>query len=308
MIITDAVLDALRTSLRKDFDTAYKAMREETFFRTVCFEASSTGRSNTYGWLGSFPQMREWVGDRVLKNLSEHSYQLVNQKWENSIQVSRDDIEDDNLGMYPGMAQALAEEAATHPDKLVGSLLPEGLTSLCYDGQNFFDTDHPVNAEHDGSGAVTTVSNVDIPGAGAGPAWYLLDNSRTLKPFIFQSRQSPVLESMTNANNSESVFMTDMFAYGARARHTVGYGFWQMAYMSQQPLTAENFRNARRAMRAFQGDGGRKLGIRPTHIVINGDLQSAAETLFMSRELNGSSNTLYDAVKIIDTDWLEEAA
>ena len=41
----------------------------------------------------------------------------------------------------------------------------------CYDGQNFFDTDHPVGEQ----GSQETVSNVQT---GAGPAWYLLDTTR----------------------------------------------------------------------------------------------------------------------------------
>lgn len=309
MIVTDTALNNLRTSLKKTFDDAYKDMREETFYRTVCFEAPSTGASNTYGWLGSFPQMREWIGDRVLRSLKEHSYEIRNKLWESTIDVLRTDIEDDNLGMYTGLTQGLGEEAAVHPDRLVGGLLPAGLTALCYDGQSFFDTDHPVYAEADGTGAVTTVSNVDIPGTNPGPAWYLLDNRRTLKPFIFQPRQRPQFDALTDPKSSDTVFMKDKFVYGARARHNVGYGFWQMAYMSRQPLTAANFVKARAAMRAFVGDGGRKLGIRPSHIVISGELQADAEALFKSTHLaNGQSNTLYKAVEIIDTDWLEEAA
>lgn len=309
MIITNAVLNALRTSLSKTFDDTYKTMREQTFYRQVCFEAPASGRSNTYGWLGSFPQMREWIGDRVVKDLKEHSYAITDKLWEDTISVQRVDIEDDNLGMYTGLTQGLAEEAAYHPDKLVGALLPGGLSTLCYDGQNFFDTDHPVYPNHDGTGVAATVSNVSIPGVNPGPAWYLLDCRKTLKPFIFQPRMRPQFDALTNPNASDTVFMKDLYVYGARARHNVGYGFWQMAYMSRQPLNEANFRAARAAMRAFNGDGGRELGIRPSHIVIDGSLQSAAEDLFMATHLaNGASNTLYKAVEIIDTDYLAAAA
>lgn len=36
----------------------------------------STSKSNTYGWLGQFPQLVEWVGPRVLKDMAAHGYGL----------------------------------------------------------------------------------------------------------------------------------------------------------------------------------------------------------------------------------------
>lgn len=304
-VATVSALDALRTSLKKVFDDTYPKMREESFYKRVCFEASSTSKSNTYGWLGAFPEMHEWIGERVVRNLKEHGYVINNKLWESTVTIPRADIEDDNLGMYTGIVQGIAEAAAFHPDRLVGKLLPDGRSTLCYDGQNFFDTDHPVYENHDGTGTVSTVSNfVD----GAEEAWYLLDTRRTFKPFIFQKRQEVQFDALTDSKKTDSVFMTDKFIYGTRARHSVGYGFWQMAYMSRQPLTADNFRAARAAMRAFKGDGGQPLGIRPSTIVIPGALQSKAEKIFLKSSLeNGSSNELYKAVEIIDTDWLEAA-
>lgn len=302
MIITHAALNALRTALKKSFDDTYKQMRAASFYTTVATVVPSTTASNTYGWLGSFPKMREWVGDRVLNNLKEHGYTISNKLWEDTIDVRRVDIEDDNLGMYTPLVQGLATEAATHPDQLIAALIQAGHSTLCYDGQFFFDTDHPVYPNHDGTGVAATVSNIQ---AGTEPAWYLLDCARPLKPFIFQERQKPQFDTHDNPNASETVFMKDKYLYGARARHNVGLGFWQMSYKSTAALTAANFKSARAAMRAFQGDGGRKLGIRPTHIMISGELQGAAEELFNASTIGGTSNTLYKAVQIIDTDWLQ---
>ena len=51
------------------------------------------------------------------------------------------------------------------PDELVFGLLKTGGSTLCYDGQFFFDTDHPVFPNVDGTGTAVLVSNV---AAGAG--------------------------------------------------------------------------------------------------------------------------------------------
>ena len=37
----------------------------------------STTKSNTYGWLGKFPSLRKWVGDRVIESMKAHGYQIA---------------------------------------------------------------------------------------------------------------------------------------------------------------------------------------------------------------------------------------
>ena len=46
-------------------------------------------------------------------------------------------------------------------------------------------------------------------------------------------------------------------------RCNVGFGFWQMAYGSKADLTMDNYVAARTAMMEFEGDGGKKLNIKP---------------------------------------------
>ncbi len=48
---------------------------------------------NSYGWLGQFPKIREWIGDRTIMNLAAHSYVVVNRKFESTISVDRTAIE-----------------------------------------------------------------------------------------------------------------------------------------------------------------------------------------------------------------------
>ena len=80
--------------------------------------------------------------------------------------VTRTAIEDDQLGIYTPLFEEMGYGAATHPDELVFGLLKNGHTTNCFDGQSFFDTDHPVYAEVDGTGAVSLVSNNLVPRSG----------------------------------------------------------------------------------------------------------------------------------------------
>lgn len=70
------------------------------------------------------------------------------------------------------------------------------------------------------------------PALGTSTSWYLFDTSKVLKPFIVQNREAPELTMITNPD-ADSVFDTDAFKYGVRARYGMGYGFWQLAYMGQ---------------------------------------------------------------------------
>lgn len=297
-IITPQLITALRTGYSKAFQDALAAT--QTDWQKVATRVPSSNTSNTYGWLNQFPKLREWVGDRVVKDMAAQGYTIVNKLYEATVGVKRTDIEDDNVGIYTPLFAEMGRAAAAHPDELVFGLLAAGESTLCYDGQNFFDTDHPVYQNVDGTGTVTTVSNLQ---AGTGPAWYLLDCSRALKPLIFQERTKPELEAMT-ASNDEGVFMRDEYRYGIRYRCNAGFGFWQLAFKSKAALDAANFNAAMAAMMAITADGGRPLGVKPTHLVVPPALRAAALALIEAQQINGSSNPNYKAVEVIVSPWV----
>jgi phage major head subunit gpT-like protein len=58
--------------------------------------------------------------------------------------VERNDIEDDNLGIYGPQAQEAGYSARQLPDEIDADLKNNAFANLCYDGQYFYDTDHPV--------------------------------------------------------------------------------------------------------------------------------------------------------------------
>lgn len=299
-IITPQLITALRTGYSKAFQDALS--QTPTDWQKVATRVPSSNTSNTYGWLGQFPKLREWIGDRVIKDMSAQGYQITNKLFEATVAVKRTDIEDDNVGIYTPLFAEMGRAAAAHPDELVFGLLAAGESSLCYDGQNFFDTDHPVYPNVDGTGTATTVSNF-VAGT-AGQPWYLLDCSRSLKPLIFQERSRPELESLTSTQD-EGVFMRDEYRFGVRYRCNAGVGFWQMAFKSTDTLDASSFNEAVAMMMSIKADGGRPLGIRPTHLVVPPALRAAALEIVEAQLINGgNSNPNYKAVKVIVSPWV----
>lgn len=300
-VIKSAVLQAIRTQLNADFKKGFEGAMPN--HEPITMTVPSSTASNTYGWLGAMPSVREWIGDRVINDVAEHGYAISNKDFELTIGVKRTDIEDDNLGIYSPLTQDLGASMAKHPGKMVYTLLAAGFATTCYDGQYFFDTDHPVNAKHDGSGADSTVANIQ-PGTGTNQPWFLIDGSRPLKPIIFQERKKPVFTAMTKLDD-ESVFMSNEFRFGSDMRGNVGFGLWQQAYASREELTEANFNACRTAMMSITKDGGEPLGIKPTQLVVGASNLVAAEKLILTKTLaNGEDNPLYKKVEIIHSDYL----
>jgi phage major head subunit gpT-like protein len=141
MIINQANL----SSLYRGFSAIFKEVFDNAavLYPRVATEVPSTSREEQYNWLGRVPKMREWLGERMIQNLSAYSYTIKNRDWEATVALDRNDVEDDAVGIYTPMVRALADASATHPDELVFDLLAGGFVNPCYDGRPFFDTAHP---------------------------------------------------------------------------------------------------------------------------------------------------------------------
>lgn len=296
MIINQGNLGRLYTGFKTSFSSGL-GMADPQWQRLATRVPSST-REEKYGWLGKLPGMREWVGDRVLNNIEMHDYAIKNKTWEDTIVVPREDIEDDQFGVYAPLFEEMGRSVAAHPNQLVFDLLKAGFSTACYDGQDFFDTDHPVL---DADGKPVSVANTD---GGTGDPWFLIDDARPLKPIIYQVRKDYDMTRM-DAPTDENVFMRREYRYGVDGRSNVGFGFWQFAWGSKQDLTKANYKKAREGLMGMKGDYGRPLGIRPKLIVVPPSLEgSALEILNAERDAAGATNVYKGTAEIIVAPWL----
>lgn len=292
MIVNQANLQAIYRGFKTIFNQALQTA--QPLYEQIATVVPSTTKAEDYKWLGSVPRMREWIGERVIANLSAFTYTIRNRDWEATVAVDRNDIEDDTIGIYTPLIQALGLSAAMHPDELVFELLAGGFTNLCYDGQYFFDEDHrdgdgpiqsnrgvaPLSATAYAAARAQMMSLKDEHGrplriiptllvvppqleqtgleilqaerlangatnvyrgsaklmvapelSGNETAWFLLDTTKPVKPFIFQSRKAPEFVAKDDPSD-EHVFMRKEFVYGVDCRDNAGYGLWQLAYGS----------------------------------------------------------------------------
>jgi phage major head subunit gpT-like protein len=180
---------------------------------------------------------------------------------------------------------------------MVFDLLKLGFSTPCYDGQYFFDTDHPVIGVN---GEATSVSNF---GGGSGTPWFLVDATKVLKPIIFQKRRDYQFVSMDSPND-EAVFSRKEFRYGVDARVNVGFGLWQLAYASKQALDVTTFGAAYAALMSIKGDNDKPLGIMPSLLVVPPTLRDAALTVVKAELINNTTNVQRGAVDVLVTPWL----
>ncbi len=296
MQLNSANLNALRIG----FNTAFMAGLggHESQYSQVATTINSSDLSERYGWMANSTGLRKWVGDRVIKSLAEYDYEIKNEVWEETIAVDKYHIEFDRLGTYSTRFQMMGQNAAEFPDELVFGLLNKGFASNCFDGQYFFDTDHPVL---DKNGDVATVSNM---AAGAETPWYLMSTNRSIKPLIYQTLKPWEMVSMDSPTDA-NVFNRKEYVYGTEGASNAGFGFWQTAFGSKMALDPTNYEAARLSMMGFKKDGGSPLGIVPNLLVVPPSLEGAARRI-VGNELVGGGNTneWYQTAEVLVVPWL----
>ena len=284
MDITPSNMNLIFTGLSTAFNVQLAST--ETHYGKVAMTVPSATASNEYPRMDDLPGIREWVGDRVIHDLSMQTYNIKNRKFEQTIGISRDQIEDDQMGLFGSVSAQLAQNAAQFPDELVFPLLKAGNTTKCYDDQYFFDTDHP---GWDENGDETSISNFT---AGAGAAWYLIDDTKVIKPMIFQKRKDFKLIKMDDEKD-DNVFNKDRFVYGVDGRCAAGFGLWQLAHMSKATLDAANYEAARIAMGTIRKRNGSTIAIRPAKLLVPPALESAARRIVQQERIDGGDTNIW---------------
>lgn len=154
MLINKSSISSVFIGLKTLFDKAFQDA--PTQWEQTAMHVPSTASQNDYAWISQFPRMRKWVGEKYFKVLAASKYSIVNDDFEVTVRVKRNDIEDDQLGIYANISQMAGFSARQLPDEIVAELKNNSFTEKCYDGQPFYDTDHPVVSSENGT---TSVSN-----------------------------------------------------------------------------------------------------------------------------------------------------
>ncbi len=132
------------------FTAGAKTIYDEAFaqasgvWEILATKVESSQRTEDYTWLSELPQMREFVDERAIKSLAAYGYSIRNRKFEATIGVEREVLEDEQYGQVKMRVRSMAEAASAHFDQLLFALIASGESALCYDGKPFYTTEHTV--------------------------------------------------------------------------------------------------------------------------------------------------------------------
>lgn len=139
----------------------YRSLEQDTgvaWVDSVSALFNSDQDSETYAWLGNAPAMREWVGGRNAKGFRENGLTIKNKHFEATQEISVKDMRRDKTGQVMARIRDLSARTNSHWASLLSTLVINAESTVCYDGQYFFDTDH---TEGD-SGTQSNDISVDI--------------------------------------------------------------------------------------------------------------------------------------------------
>jgi hypothetical protein len=95
-----------------------------------------------YKWLGVVPPMREWIGGRQARTLSEFGMVIPNKTYESTMLIPLDWLRRDKTGQIMTRVEELAMRAAGFDAVLVSNLIRGGGAAECYDKKSFFSSIH----------------------------------------------------------------------------------------------------------------------------------------------------------------------
>lgn len=134
----------LKTTYSALFNAAAKEASEgdDSLIKTLerlYREVKSTGAKNLYAWAETLTGFRKWVGERQFNKLKMKKYEVVNEPFEASFEITAQQIEDDEYGILNIPIQAAgASWAQTQGETILNAFLKN---PKAYDGKSLFATD-----------------------------------------------------------------------------------------------------------------------------------------------------------------------
>lgn len=160
-VITKELLSALNTNINVTWQNRYKEASNGDLWKKIAMPVNSKSTSEKYAWLGNVPGLREFKSERVPGTLSTFEYEITNKKFESTLDVDRDAIEDDQTGQIMMAVNSLATKAGKHYTQLTTAAFDQAFSTTIFDGQNFFDADHEGGSNYLGTGQDLTGANLD---------------------------------------------------------------------------------------------------------------------------------------------------
>jgi len=166
---------ALERGLKVEFNKAMSSMVADAgatkAIATIATQVTSQGEDEKYGFLGDVPVVKEWLGDKTAGSIADYSYTLTNKDYYTAIEVDRNELDDDRMGIIKPRIQTMVAAMKNYKLYLLEYQLETGQTLTAYDDQNFFE-------------ARTSPQSIDNELVG------LSSTAAAIRPYIYTARNT----------------------------------------------------------------------------------------------------------------------
>jgi phage major head subunit gpT-like protein len=146
MDINRANMQALFTGYNRIFMDAFQSYVDTTYAQFVGEVNAGTNQIDM-PMLEQLTGMREWQDVRQIKNLKSEKLTIKARYFEDTVGVKREDVEDDQYGLYNSLFQTMAMNAANLPNDITNELLAAAGSAKWLDGAAFFGTSRKYGKE-----------------------------------------------------------------------------------------------------------------------------------------------------------------
>ncbi len=141
MEITQGNLEAVFTGLKATFSEAVQSTENEQIQRLMEVVPSTSG-TEKYPVATLLGDLEEVLDEVTITSIGAFVQSVPNRTFARIVQVHRNDIADDNIGVYrPGVRQ-LGRRAALYPLRLAAEVLLAGFADQWIDGTTVFSANH----------------------------------------------------------------------------------------------------------------------------------------------------------------------
>ena len=123
------------------FQGAYQAT--ELYWKLFATRIPSMTEAELYNWIAQLPGLEEVCGPAKINNVPLRDYILTNKVFKSNIGLNKWKVKNDQHGVFAPTVTAFGEACARWPDEQVAAAVEAATSAICYDGQPFFDIDHP---------------------------------------------------------------------------------------------------------------------------------------------------------------------
>jgi phage major head subunit gpT-like protein len=171
----------------------------QSFYPRVAEIIPSSKAFEIYPFDNMWPSIEEWIGARQIKQLKTQDFTITNKHFEGTLSINADKVADSDVAALYPRAEKLGRAAGVFPDKLITTLIQAGFATLCYDGQYFFDTDHPMGSTVGSNTGTTALSATSYAAARAAMGAFTNDSGEPLGIIPNLLMVPPALEGMARS-------------------------------------------------------------------------------------------------------------